>query len=224
MENAHRFRSFRLFSSAALLVCIGGLTGGCANHMQLELDRTRLALQRAQTEAAGARADAERSRLEADRARINAHHMIGQANDRCRLEGAERVYLPVPQDPPAAPPAVDPALGGNAKADAPPTDGRKETVMQGRFTFSDAEPTVVTVHLIGMGLDENFKSDAKGRIAVMLPVGAYSATLTAKGFKKRKIKFTLEGKEENFVRAKLKPKSSDGSGKKSSSGKPAKGG
>lgn len=76
------------------------------------------------------------------------------------------------------------------------------TVLQGEFKFSGGRPTAVSMHVAGMGIDETFKSDSRGRIAVELPAGNYQVSLTAKGYRDRVLSFDLpalpEGKRHKI--------------------------
>jgi hypothetical protein len=63
-------------------------------------------------------------------------------------------------------------------------------VMRADFEF-EGDPVVVTVHIVGNGVDESFQSDDKGRIAVELPVGSYQAELLAPGYTQQRIQFDV---------------------------------
>jgi predicted metalloprotease with PDZ domain len=149
----------------------------------MELERTRVELQKSQLTAAQAQTETVRHRLEAERAQFAAQQMAGQLRT-CRTE--------------TTPP---PTATAPAKA-APPPVAAGTGIVQGRFRFT-AQPRKVELRVQGMGVDEKFSSDDKGRVALELPVGSYQATLKAKGYRAKVIQFDVGSERELRLDTKL---------------------
>jgi hypothetical protein len=67
----------------------------------------------------------------------------------------------------------------------------EDPVFDGTFLGKDGIGLPVSVMLEGMGIQETFESDATGRIAIALPLGEYTATITAAGYEPKTVPFTL---------------------------------
>jgi hypothetical protein len=48
------------------------------------------------------------------------------------------------------------------------------------------------VHIVGNGINEAFRSDEQGRIAVELPVGDYTARVSAVGYREQEVSFRVQ--------------------------------
>jgi hypothetical protein len=113
-------------------------------------------VRRARLERDQALVEAQRARIEADRALLEA--------EKLRMEAERALARPCAEPAPPVAPAT--------------------TIVQGTFDFA-GKPTVVEMHVAGMGIDESFRSDKKGKIAIELPVGTYQLRLHAEGYREK---------------------------------------
>jgi multidrug efflux pump subunit AcrA (membrane-fusion protein) len=141
---------------------------GCAStDLEAELRRVKLERDQAVLEAQRARLTGDQAKLDAQRTQMLAAQELARAKSACK------------EEPPPPDPATLPA-----------------TVVQGKFKFKGGKSTVVTMHVAGMGIDESFTSDKKGRIAIELPVGSYSMSLKAKGYREKLTPLDVPAKAE----------------------------
>lgn len=150
-----------------LPVCL--LLGACAStDLEAELRRVKMERDQAVLEAQRAKLEAEQATLDAEKKQMQAIEAINQAKAECKEQ----------------------------KAAAPDPASLPATVVQGKFKFKGGKPAEVTMHVAGMGIDESFTSDAKGRIAIELPVGSYSMSLKAKGYRDKMSTLEVPAKGE----------------------------
>lgn len=67
----------------------------------------------------------------------------------------------------------------------------EDSIFDGTFLNPDGEGVKVTVAIDGQGIQESFESDDNGRIAIALPPGDYTATVSAEGLESKDIEFTV---------------------------------
>ncbi|TPV93950.1 MAG: OmpA family protein [Myxococcales bacterium FL481] len=84
-------------------------------------------------------------------------------------------------------PAKDTTLDVSLAAPLPPPEG----TMQGMITDETGRGIAASVHIRGQGVDEPFTSTAAAGIAVALPVGPYTAVVSAPGFTPSEIMFEV---------------------------------
>ncbi|PRQ07365.1 OmpA family protein [Enhygromyxa salina] len=87
----------------------------------------------------------------------------------------------------------------------------EDPVFDGTFMGKDGLGIPVTVALDGMGIQESFESDATGRIAIALPLGEYTATITAAGYEPKTVSFSLT-EDGAIVSETLSPAGAGGGG------------
>jgi hypothetical protein len=163
-----------------LILLLGLPLSACASYeMAAELDQARLERDQAKLEAEKARVEADKAMVEAEKMRMEAEKKLAAAEN-CETTAA-----------------------------APPPPGpTKTTVVRGQFKFA-GKPAVVSVHVAGMGIDETFQSNAKGQIAIELPVGHYQINLEAKGYRNKVLTVDIPEKAEGEryeLKAKLQRK------------------
>jgi hypothetical protein len=141
--------------------CVLALSGCATARLELELERARI--------------DADQSRLERDRAMVAASAAV-HAAERARLDAETRV-------------AACQARLAEAQATPPTPPADRTTVVEGRFSLSDVEAetgvplrAAVTVTVEGNGFMEDFPADPFGRIALELPAGRHTITVSAQGY------------------------------------------
>jgi hypothetical protein len=139
------------------------ISSGCAAELEQQLETTRVERDASRLEAEQATAHAARARLEADQARAVAATL---AEDNAALREQNE----------------------SLASRAAPASG----LFQGRFRFAGRVGRV-EVTIRGGAIDETFTSDDKGRIAVELPAGKYSATAVAKGHAPLEFEFVIPG-------------------------------